>query len=97
MNLAEPGALIGAFANESTQDEVFEIAPDGGAGLTVPVDAGSTVYLGTEDGFDAQFGSVDVPPGGVLPVTVSVSSGEEQTLSLPVLDGTLEEYAHLLP
>ena len=93
----EPGALIGAFANESTQDEVFEIAPDGGAGLTVPVDAGSTVYLGTEDGFDAQFGSVDVPPGGVLPVTVSVSSGEEQTLSLPVLDGTLEEYAHLLP
>jgi len=26
-----------------------------------------------------------------------VTSGEEQDLSLPVLDGTLEEYAHLLP
>ena len=29
--------------------------------------------------------------------SVSATTGEEQTLSLPVLDGTLEEYAHLLP
>jgi hypothetical protein len=93
----EPGAVIGAFANDTSEDVEFELAPEGGAGLTVPVEAGSTVYLGTEDGFDAQLGSVDAAPGGVLPVTVSVSTGEEETLSLPVLDGTLEEYAHLIP
>ncbi len=65
--------------------------------MTIPVAAGETVYLGAEDGFDAQIGRVDAAPGAMLPVTVSTTTGEEQALSLPVLDGTLEEYAHLLP
>ena len=64
---------------------------------TSPAAARDTVYLGAEDGFDAQIGRVDAEPGAMLPVTVSATTGEEQTLSLPVLDGTLEEYAHLLP
>jgi len=93
----EPGTLIGAFANDSSEDVEFDVLPDGGAALTVPVAAGETVYLGAEDGFEAMFGRVDAAPGAVLPVTVSVSSGEEKALSLPVLDGTLEEYAHLVP
>ncbi|MCB7136890.1 hypothetical protein [Cellulosimicrobium marinum] len=93
----DPGTLIGAFANDSSQDVEFEVTPEGGAGLTVPVASGETVYLGTEDGFDAQLGQVDAAPGAVLPVTVAVSTGEEQSLSLPVFDGTLEEYAHLVP
>ncbi|MGM7422647.1 hypothetical protein [Cellulosimicrobium sp. CpK407] len=93
----EAGALVGAFANDSTEDVEFDVTPEGGDPVTIPVAAGETVYLGTEDGFDAQIGRVDAAPGGVLPVTVSVTSGEEQGMSLPVLDGTLEEYAHLLP
>jgi hypothetical protein len=93
----EPGALVGAFANDSTEDVEFDVTPEGGAPVTIPVAAGETVYLGAEDGFDAQIGRVDAAPGAMLPVTVSTTTGEEQTLSLPVLDGTLEEYAHLLP
>ena len=93
----QPGTLVGALANDSTEDVEFDVTPEGGDPVTIPVAAGETVYLGTEDGFDAQIGRVDAAPGGVLPVTVSVTSGEEQSLSLPVLDGTLEEYAHLLP
>jgi hypothetical protein len=93
----EPGALLGAFANDSAADVAFEIAPEDGAPLLIPVGAGETVYLGGDDGFDAQFGRVDAEPGGVLPVTVSVSTGEQATLSLPVLDGTLGEYAPYLP
>lgn len=93
----EPGTLVGAFANDSSEDVEFEIAPDGGAALAVPVAAGETVYVGTEDGFDAQLGRVDVIPGGVLQMTVGVSTGEEETVPVPVLDGTLEEYADLVP
>ncbi|ARU50778.1 hypothetical protein CBR64_03970 [Cellulosimicrobium cellulans] len=93
----DAGALVGAFANDTTEDVEFDVTPEGGDPVTIPVAAGETVYLGTEDGFDAQIGRVDAAPGGVLPVTVSVTTGEEQTMSLPVLDGTLEEYAHLLP
>ncbi|MBE9926343.1 hypothetical protein G8C93_10650 [Cellulosimicrobium cellulans] len=93
----EPGALVGAFANDTTEDVEFDVTPEGGAPVTIPVAAGETVYLGAEDGFDAQIGRVDAAPGAMLPVTVSATTGEEQTLSLPVLDGTLEEYAHLLP
>ncbi|WP_240201361.1 hypothetical protein [Cellulosimicrobium cellulans] len=93
----DAGALVGAFANDSTEDVEFDVTPEGGEPVTIPVAAGETVYLGAEDGFDAQIGRVDAAPGGMLPVTVGVTSGEEQSLSLPVLDGTLEEYAHLLP
>jgi hypothetical protein len=93
----EPGKLVGAFANDSSEDVEFRIAPEGGAALSVPVDAQDAVYLGSEDGFDAQLGSVPVPPGAVLPMTVSVSTGEEQTVPVPVVDGTLEEYAPYVP
>jgi len=93
----QPGTLVGALANDSTEDVEFAVAPEGGAPVLVPVAAGQTVYLGADDGFDAQLASVDVAPGGVLPVTVTASTGAEGALSLPVLDATLAEYAHLLP
>ncbi|MBD5786680.1 hypothetical protein IF650_10865 [Cellulosimicrobium terreum] len=93
----EPGNLVGAFSNDSTEDVDVQVAPEGGAALQVPVAAGGAVYLGSEDGFAATFGSVDVPPGAVLPVTIELSTGESAAVSLPVLDGTLEEYAELLP
>ncbi len=51
--------------------------------MTIPVAAGETVYLGAEDGFDAQIGRVDAAPGAMLPVTVSTTTGEEQALSSP--------------
>ncbi|WP_139122982.1 hypothetical protein [Cellulosimicrobium cellulans] len=93
----EPGTLLGAFANDSAEDVEFEIAPEGGAALTVPVPAGEAVYLGAEDGFDAQLGRVEVPPGAVLPMVVGVSTGVEKDVPVPVVDGTLEEYAPYVP
>lgn len=92
-----PGTLLGAFANDSTEDVEFTIAPEGGAALTVPVPAGGAVYLGADDGFDAQLGSVDAPPGATLPMVVGVSTGEEADVPVPVMDGTLEEYAPYVP
>ncbi|MBD8079101.1 hypothetical protein [Cellulosimicrobium arenosum] len=91
------GTLIGAFANDSTQDVTVGVAPLGGAALEVPVAGGETVYLGTEEGFEAVLGTVDATPGGVLPVTVTSSTGETADVELPVLDGTLPEYEDFLP
>jgi len=93
----DAGTLVGAFANDSSENVEFDVTPEGGAAATIPVAAGETVYLATEDGFEVLFGRIDAEPGAVLPVVVSVTSGEEQELALPVLDGTLEEYAHLVP
>ncbi len=93
----EPGTLVGAFANDSDENVEFAVLPEGGAPVVIPVAAGEAVYLGTEDGFEVLLGRVDAEPGGTLPVVVSATSGEEQEMFLPVLDGTLQEYAHLVP
>jgi hypothetical protein len=93
----EPGTLLGGAANDSDEPVEITIAPEGTDAIDVPLEAGQTVYLGTEDGFEAQFGNVDAAPGSTIPVTVSASSGETQTVQVPVVNGALEEYKDYLP
>ena len=93
----EPGALIGGLTNGGTADARVTIAAEGSNTVTVHVPAGVTVLLGTEADAALSLDSVDVPPGAVLPVTISTPAGGSQSVSIPVLDGSFPEYATLVP
>lgn len=92
-----PGALVGALSNASDQDLDITIAPETGSSLVIPVVAGETVYLNADGGLPVELPVVAAAPGGMLPVVISSSAGDSEQLSLPVFDGTLPEYAHLVP
>jgi hypothetical protein len=90
------GAVLGALANDSAEDVTFVLEAEGAAAVTVPVAAQQTVYLGTEDGIEALLDTVVAAPGGDL--EASLTAGDvTREFFLPVLDGTLPEYADYLP
>ncbi|PJI93966.1 hypothetical protein [Luteimicrobium subarcticum] len=93
----QPGRLLGAFTNSGDADEVVNVAADGASPQTVSVAAGKTVYLsGSDDAEEVTIDTTTAAPGAVLPTTFSVSDTSED-VKVPVLDGTLPEYATLVP
>lgn len=92
----EAGTVVGALANETAQDAAFTLEAPGASPVTLDVPAGGTVYLGTETGEAVALDTVDAAPGGYLDAVLSVG-GDSKEFQLPVLDGTLPEYAELLP
>ncbi|MFC0644398.1 hypothetical protein [Cellulomonas phragmiteti] len=98
----EPGALSGALTNRSADDEEVTLTVAGGEPVEIAVAGGSSVLLGVTDG-PARYATTDVPvaavdtaPGGLTSVTITTSGGGTVELRIPVLDGTLPEYAPLL-
>jgi hypothetical protein len=90
------GAVVGALSNRSGEDVTFVLEAEGAFPVDVPVAAGQTVYLGTDDGFEALLDTVSVAPGGDLESSLTAGDTTEEFF-LPVLDGTLPEYADYLP
>ena len=89
-----PGALIGAVTNRSKTDQVVTIDIIGAGRHEVPVPAGSIVRFTGED--ILRFDAVDVQPGATAPITVSTGTEGAKSVTVPVLDGTLPEYAEVL-
>jgi hypothetical protein len=92
----EPGNLLGALTNESQDDASFTLETPDGAAVSVDVPAGDTVYLGTATGETVQIDAVSAPPGGYVDATLAAAGGAKE-FKLPILDGTLPEYADSLP
>ena len=97
----EPGTLMGALDNRGSDDEVVKIALEDDS-VTVPVPGGQTVLLSAPGGNsdedkDIVFESIPEPPGAVVPVVVTTRDAGSVTLQVPVLDGTLPEYADAVP
>ncbi|MEZ0446768.1 hypothetical protein [Cellulomonas sp. ICMP 17802] len=97
----EPGNLLGGLINDGTEDRTVTVAA-GDDSTTVDLGPKETVLLGggdaPEDGqADVTFSSVDVPPGAVLKVTISTPEDGSITVDVPVLDGSLPEYATSVP
>jgi hypothetical protein len=90
-----PGALQGALTNRGDEDLEVELDLDGDIAL-VPVAAGETVLLGGEDGEEVV---LDTPgePGSTVEMTLTTDAAGSETVPVPVLDGTLPEYADLVP
>ncbi|MGO1320906.1 MAG: hypothetical protein ACTMIK_11725, partial [Galactobacter sp.] len=98
----DPARFIGRLANDSAEKQEFSIDFDGQT-VSTTVDAKSDADL-HEDSFakdftvkgvsDGEFKTTD--PG--LNVQVTVTTGDTETeLKVPVVDGTLEEYAEYVP
>lgn len=96
----EPGALLGALANDSAEDVTFELTAEGAEPMTLDVPAGQTVYLSAQPAgdqvVDAVIDSVATQPGGDLDSTLS-GAGVDEDFYLPVMDGGLPEYAAYVP
>lgn len=93
----EPGALVGGLTNSTDAATTVTLSPEGASEATVRVPAGATVLLGGDDASPLEIDSVDVAPGSVLPVTISTPEGGSESVQIPVLDGSLPEYADLVP
>lgn len=96
----EPGVVSGALTNNSTDPvQVTLTAAGQKTGSTLRVDAGGTVYLGTgtDVGEHVPVASVDAAPGQVVALTLAAPSAGTTTVQVPVLDGTLPQYATLVP
>lgn len=93
----EPASLQGALSSDAAEAvEVTFALEDGTEVGAVEVGAGDGVLLGGTDGEQLLFTSADVP-GATTDVTITTAAGGSETIAVPVLDGTLPEYADLVP
>ncbi|MBO1268781.1 hypothetical protein [Arthrobacter cavernae] len=91
----QPGRVIGAVFNDSSNDGTLTISGAKGSQTQIPVKANSETYL--NDAADAAVLSTSgANPGSLAPVTIR-SGSESRTVKVPVVDGTLAEYVKYLP
>ncbi len=90
-----PGTLLGSVTNASDRVARVEIGL-AGTPTTVEVPAGATVILGPE-ATPVDLGTVPVPPGALVEVMLGSDADGTTSVQAPVLDGTLEYYATLVP
>lgn len=87
------GALQGVVVNTTDSPSTVTFTGTEGTVGTVTVPAGELVDLNTEP---MTIQTVPVWPGETLPMTVATADNNVD-LAVPVLDGTLPEYADLVP
>jgi hypothetical protein len=104
-----PGVLLGALTNRTdaatTVTITNKVVIDGLASpaaseeftAEVPLAAGQTVLLGTAGGFPTSIPISHAPVGGLLGLELSTPESGRQSVSVPVLDGTLPEYSTISP
>ena len=90
------GVLTGSLHNTGTEDVAVSASIDGDSIVTVDVPAGEIVKLGGDQGDNAVTGVVPVAPGLIATVAFQTPDVGQITGQVPVLDGTLPEYAHEL-
>jgi len=98
----DPGTLQGGLINDGSEDRSVTLAIDDDEKTTVELGPKETVLLGVsdaeEEGYtEVTFAAVDAPPGGLVPITISTPEDGSIVVQVPVLDGTLPEYASQVP
>ena len=90
-----PGTVLGSVTNTSDTGARLEIGMSGDL-TPVAVPAGETVLLGPQD-TAVDLATVPAPPGALVEIVMSSDTDGSASLRTPVLDGTLEQYATLVP
>jgi hypothetical protein len=99
------GTLVMTIVNNGTDDVelAVQFGEGGGDTQTIDVEAGSEVVFGVDDveGTDLVepmlLEGIDTLPGAYLPMFFEYSGAEGVEKAVPVLDGRLPEYEHLVP
>lgn len=91
----DEAVLVGALTNDGDEAVVVTVTV-GKDDVTVKVPAEGSVTLGLAEGQSRLVTTADVAPGLLTSVEVAVSGGGSEVKPLPVVDGTLPEYAAVL-
>lgn len=89
------GRVLGTAVNTGDSDATVEFKFESGS-QSVKVPAGKTVRF-EDDAHKLIVDPAGANPGMVLENTKVTVGGDESTMNIPVLDGTLDEYAPYLP
>lgn len=93
----QPGRVIGAVYNSSSQDVKLTISGAEGSRTEVPVKAGSYTLL-NQSSDEAILSTSGGIPGSLVDVKVSEDgTNVSNTVKVPVVDATLPEYKEYLP
>jgi hypothetical protein len=94
----EPGVLIGSLSNTSpTEDVAVEVILGDSGVVTIEIPAASVVQLGVlGENQVAVVGTSAQAPGGIDNVRFSTAQTGSLSSPVPVVDGTLPEYASTL-
>jgi len=96
---AEPGRIIGTAVNTSSSPVELSFEAEGGtAQVTIPANSEYRFDDVAEDEVEGEavLAQAGAMPGALAPVTVTAASDSEE-LQIPVVDGTLPEYAQYVP
>ena len=92
----EPAVLVGSLYN-SNRDEALKVTLTlGETTETVVIDPLTKVLFGVNDNATEVLTVSPANPGGLAEVTIGVEGESAETKLIPVLDGTLPEYAAVL-
>jgi hypothetical protein len=93
----EPGRVIGAVYNSSSKDVTLKLNGAEGSQTEVPVKANSYTQL-NESSDEAILSTTGGAPGSLVDVKISENgTNVSNTVKVPVLNATLEEYKEYLP
>ncbi|MDQ0729430.1 hypothetical protein QFZ57_000224 [Arthrobacter sp. B1I2] len=93
----EPGRLIGAVYNSSSKDVKLTVNGAKGSQTEVPVKANSYTLL-NEKSDEAILSTTGGVPGSLVDVKITENGTNlSNTVKVPVLDATLEEYKNYVP
>lgn len=92
----EPGALQGGLTNRGDDPLTVTVSTTEDSSVTVRIPGNTTVLLGGDEGEEVVLDTPDAP-GATTALTLSTGPGGSTTLQVPVLNGTLPEYADLIP
>lgn len=88
------GHVYGALVNDTGADVVIGLEIAGG-GIEMPVEAGQSILLGVDE--PVVIPAVPGAPGSLVDATLTAEGAGSVPATVPVLDGTLAQYADYLP
>lgn len=90
------GNFVAAFVNEGDSATTVDIDVNG-VQKNLRVSAGELLSLGAGGNDPLRIDGLDAKPGTTVSVLITAGDGDAEPAQVPVLDGTLEEYADLVP
>ena len=93
----KPGRVIGAVYNSSSEDVKLTVVGAGGSQTQIPVKQNSYTLL-NDSTDEAILSSTGGAPGSLVEVSITEDgTNQSAKVSVPVLDGTIEDYKQYLP
>jgi len=91
------GTMSGALSNTGREGVEVTLGFEGADEVSIDVPPRGTVLLGADGDEQVDIDSVEAAPGSHLTVTLATAGEGSLEVEVPVFDGTLPEYAEIVP